>query len=87
MNPIDLLTQEYLDALNELTPMSSALGAYAMGMVTAAAVRAGYKPDRQLLEAARTAAPLPDELWTEAAAEQVMLAYSSWVEKQRKAKS
>ena len=78
MSPLDLLTQEYLDALNELVSTSSPSGAYAMGLATALALRGGFEPDRELLEAARSAAPLPTELWTAAADRQVQYAYDQW---------
>jgi len=66
-----VFTQTYFDLVNELlqAPGATALGAYAMGMVTVAADHAGLIPDRQLLYAASRVVTL----------HAVVVVYDSWV--------
>ncbi len=62
------LTPEYMDAVNEIVPQSTAEGAYCVGMVSVLAWQTEYQPDRGLLESAAACDTIPDalrvfELW------------------------
>ena len=53
MTPIEsFLTEEYLAAVNELVPKVGPMGAYAIGVISAAYWQHGYTPSREALELA-----------------------------------
>jgi hypothetical protein len=45
-------TKDYLDLVNEILPKSTAMGAYAIGLITSLAWMQGLDPTRAVLEAA-----------------------------------
>ena len=55
-----VFTAEYLEVLNELLRDAAPVGAYAVGIVTAAALQDELPPDRELLVAASRIADLAD---------------------------
>jgi hypothetical protein len=52
MNAEPLMTDEYIEIINDLLPKASAVGGYCIGMVAAAAWQDGLTPTRELLEGA-----------------------------------
>ena len=55
-----VFTAEYFEVLNELLRDAAPVGAYAVGIVTAAALQDELPPDRELLVAASRIADLAD---------------------------